>query len=573
MPSSAFDDYIKTRLKFKKKGKALERRFAEWRRIWKQKGPVEFAHKILKREPKYGKKIELSEEQQRFLMDLGMYGVKFAILISGRGGGKSLLFAIYVAWRIFTHEFWGITVMGGSETQSAEENKYVKWWIVNSDDLAEFTATATKKTVETHCDSYAIFTPCSESAARGPHPKELIIDEQATGEKEGKGEIIESALGQVTSSTDIHIIKGSTAQFVFGDFLQTWDNAESMGYTKYHWALAKHISGEKDIYKVFHDKDPEMWISNCPWIPTENIRHLRKEYSDDKWLVEILGGISKSSGLVFSRDDIEYCTCTLCPDEGKPCIPYKEGHCLLIQKTMFMEGEDPSNIPKSTKKALEKVKLRVEGIDWGKTAPTCYTALGKWKNKVFVLHNEEKVGVSDDEKIDTGADVAKEFGIQVIRPDPREWSYCNALTKKGFAVHELFSFEGGDEKGNYLFTLRRLVERHNLRIPCKYKLLIDCLKAIAYDDRGKVIKKRDHHFDSLLYGASYYGEIQDDEKFWEDVSGKVTKEQRKAQASTEPDKVEHIEDWESWAKREKEKKDDGLDEEDDFPWGHGVDMW
>jgi len=579
--SSAYDEEIKLRLKFQTKNPMEHKDYAEWRRYYREKGPVAFAEEVLIIDPETGGKITLSEEQKRFLNDLAFNGVKFVILIAGRGGGKSFLLAIYVAWRIFTHEFWGITVMGGSAEQSNKENKYIKFWIINSGGefngkkirLIEYAPKPTKKEIWTYSNSYALFTPCSDTAARGPHPKELIIDEQAAGERAGKGEIIESALGQVSTSSDMHIIKASTAQFVYGNFLKTWDDAEKLGYTRYHWALAKHISGDEDIYKHYHDTDPEMWISNVAWVPTSNIRAFRKQYSDDKWLVEILGGIGKSSGLVFNRDDIELCTCTICPDDNKPCRPYKEGHCLLIQTVMYKEyGIFPP--PESTIEALKGVRVRVEGIDWGDVSPSCYTALGKFKDDVFVLHNETKMGVTDDEKIGTAVDVAREWNINIVRPDPREWAYNNAITKKGLTVHKLFSFDGPEEKGKYLFTFKRFIERHKFHIPVAYKEFIDCLRQISYDQDGRIVKKRDHNFDSGLYGISYYGELQDDADWWKDVRGTLEEPKEKTEEekkSEEEGNVRHIKDWETWAKKDKwgDPKQNAEDEGLDFPWGEG----
>lgn len=582
--SSAYSEEIKLRQKWINRNASEHKDYGEWRRYYKEKGPVAFAEEWLKIDPETGKQIILSSEQKRFLNDLAFNDVKFAILIAGRGGGKSFLFAIYVAWRIFTHDFWGITVMGGSAEQSGKENKYIKFWIMNCKGefgeqkreikLIELAPKPTKKEIWTQSNSYAIFTPCSDTAARGPHPKELLIDEQAAAEKAGKGEILESAIGQVSTSEDMHIIRASTAQFVYGNFLKTWDDAEKLGYKKYHWALAKHISGDPDIYKHYHDKDPEMWISNVPWVPTANIRAFRQQYSDDKFLVEILGGIGKSSGLVFNRDDIEACTCTLCIDDNKPCVPYKEGYCQLIQRTMYLNYgiEEP---PKSTIQALKAVKQRVEGVDWGDVSPSCYTAFGIFKHDAFVLHNETKMGVSDTEKIQTAIDIAREWEIGIVRPDPREWAYNNAIAKKGLTVQPLFSFDGPEEKGTYLYTFKRFVERHSVHIPCIFQDFLKCLKQMGFDDNGKVIKKRDHNFDSGLYGISYYGELQEEEDWWQGVREEKSKDEeleKKPNPNEEQinENVTIVKDIESEVikRREKEKKqleDEGLD----FPWGEG----
>ena len=49
----------------------------------------------------------------------------------------------------------------------------------------------------------------------------------------------------------------STAQTISGDFYDTWRNAEAKGYKRYTWSLAKHISGNKNIYEVYKDRNPK----------------------------------------------------------------------------------------------------------------------------------------------------------------------------------------------------------------------------------------------------------------------------------------------------------------------------
>jgi|GEM_PF-2397470 len=580
-----YDEEMRLLKKWRKKDVRVHREFAEWRRRWRVKGPVEFAHKILKVDPESGEPLILSEDQIEILLDLSKRGVRLAVLVAGRGAGKTFVIAVYVIWRIFTHEYWGISCMGGSAEQSAKIHKYISYWVNNCPELMEYWVKCTTKEIKTYSNSYASFLSCSGTAARGPHTKELIIDEEAAGEKAGKTEHIEASLFQVSTSSDIHIIKSSTAHYIHGDFLRTLNNAEKLGYKKYQWSIARHVSGEDPI-KHYQDHNPDNWFSNVPWIPDLNIQILRKDRSNDKWLVEALGGVSIASGLVFNPADIDACVCSRCLDEGEECKPYKEGHCPIIQMQMQLEGLPPNKIPHSTALALQRVGMRVEGVDWGKVSPCAYSAMGKFRRIVFVLAHKELVGQSDRDKIDEAIEMAKEWNIEIVRPDPREWAYNNELGEKGFTIHELFADKGPDDKGEYIFTAKKYIERHWVVIPCVFEDLIRSLKNLTWDETGKIRKSDDHSFDAFLYAISYYGEMAEQAAFWKAVQRKPAGaiqdeklmekiiEQRKEnkEKSGDPD-IEIIEDWEAWIRKKRWEKEEGEDEDEGFPWGEGVNMW
>jgi hypothetical protein len=345
---------------------------------------------------------------------------------------------------------------------------------------------------------------CSETSTRGQHVKEFICDEEASGEKAGGGEFIEAAFLTVSTSKDIRIIRSSTVHYIQGAFYQTWVDAEKLGYKRYRWSLAKHVNGG-DIYKTYHDTDPKNWLSNVPWTKDETIQQQRRRItSDDRWLVEILGGISIASGLVFKSTDVDACTCNECDE----CEPYKEGKCPLVQYYLQLEGMRQEDIPLSTRKALQFIGDRILGIDWGKIAPDCYSVVGKYKKTVFVLDFEELYGQTDDEKTDTAERLAKKWYVEIMRPDPEPPPYSNTLRDKGYTIHELWA-SGGQEKEEYLHVLKGLIEHHNIKIPKAFEDLIRSLKNLTYDKQGKIYKNDDHAFDSLLYAVSYYGEIEE----------------------------------------------------------------
>jgi hypothetical protein len=300
----------------------------------------------------------------------------------------------------------------------------------------------------------------------------------------------------------MRIIKSSIPHLTFGDFLETWNESEKYGFKRYQWSLVKHISKEKNPYLIYEDLNPYHWFSNVPWSSDETIRIFRRQKSNEEWLTEALGAVSISSGLVFKPADLDACICKEC----EVCHPYEDGKCPLVQYHLNLEGMKTKEIPATTHLALQYVGERLLGIDWGKIAPDCYSTIGKYKDIVFVLDFDELYGQSDAEKIATTVKFTTKWGIEIIRPDPEQWSYANKLLDMGYAVHELFSFEGGQEKERYMFTLKKYIERHQIKIPKAFHALIRSLKNLTYDKMGKVRKVDDHPFDSLIYSISYYGE-------------------------------------------------------------------
>jgi hypothetical protein len=348
-------------------------------------------------------------------------------------------------WRIFTHDNWHIACMGGSQDQSDKIASYIAGWIRQNKTLEIYTLKNIKKETKTYSNSSASFHACSGTSVRGPHTTELIIDEQAAGEEKGGQRFIRAAIYEVSTSPDIRIIQSSTAQYVHGDFLKTWNDADKLGYKRYSWSIAKHISGNKDPYQVYQDSIPKNWKSNLPWIPDINMEILRTKASNDEWLVEALGGISLSSGLVLAPNDLKACICDG-RGECNGCRPYENDYCPIVQYVVnVLEGV--GSVPQKTADALKMfIHERVMGIDWGRGAPCAYTVLGKFRDWVFVLEAQEATGLTDREKIEMADNLAKKWDIEIIRPDPEQWVLNGMLAEKGYAIHELFSFEGGCEK-------------------------------------------------------------------------------------------------------------------------------
>ena len=91
--------------------------------------------------------------------------------------------------------------------------------------------------------SYARFPACSETAARGPHVSQVMVDEVCVGESKSSGgaKAVRSARGQLTSSSRSILLYTSTAQYIFGTFFRTWSYAEKLKWKRYR--LSHYLQG------------------------------------------------------------------------------------------------------------------------------------------------------------------------------------------------------------------------------------------------------------------------------------------------------------------------------------------
>ena len=521
-----FSEEEEAYLKDADSGQSVEIAYKPWRAEWKRKGPIEFANQVLQIDPKTGKSLLLSQDQINFLLDICINGVKYAIISAGRGTGKSFVLAVYVAWRIYTHEYYNISVIGGSEDQAKEVQNYIKGWIRNNKDMRKFTLKNIRREIKTFANCSATFKATSETSVRGPHVNDIIIDEEAAADKSGKTEEVKAAIWEVSTSSNAIIIKSSTPTSIAGDYIETWENSEKMGYKRYQWSIAKYINKNMtNPYLIYKDSNPFHWFSNAPWITDEAVQALRRQRGDEEWLSEGLGCFSIASGLVFKTPDIVACTCDKC----QICEPYKSGikadgkACILPQYYLAYEGMKPEDIPRDTRLATQYIGERIEGIDWGQgVAPDAYSVIGRYKKTIFVFDFKELQGQTLEEKTTTAINMANKWGVEIFRPDPAQDAYNEILRNQGFTLHELWSEGGGQDKEKYILVLKKVIEDHTIKIPKKFSVLLSCLKNLTYEKGGKIRKVNDHAFDSLLYAVSYYGELDEGEDFAAATKGGTT---------------------------------------------------
>jgi len=472
------------KLKQKKRQAGKEVSLDQLRKHYREVGPIVFCEEL--KLTVRGRPVTLSDDQKRFLTDVWKGKVRLIAVVAGRGAGKTLVLAVYVAWKIFCFDGTDISAMGGSAEQSEKIQAYITEWERRNDFIRKSIRKNVQRRIQAQSYNEVIFMSCSGQSVRGPHTNILIQDEVCAGEEAGEIKHIRAAEWEVSTSPDIQIIKTSTAQYVFGDFVDIIEDPEHYGYKVYRWSIAKHESGITDPYSIYKYKTG--WSPNVPWIKQEAIDILRKNKSDYEWLVEALGGVARRSGAVVNPEDLKIAICKLCD----VCVPYSDS-CVVKPDI------------------LKKITERYLGIDWGRNAPHAFTVVGRLKNKVYILFNEELIGVRDEEALKTAEDLCKLWTIPIVLPDPAQYPFNNQLIERGLTVYQLFTQYGGQEKLRYASNTIRHFERYILFVPQKFEKLIRSVRGLSYDSKGKIRKKNDHSWDSLMYALSEYREdIQKD---------------------------------------------------------------
>lgn len=521
-------DYAKEKQKQRiQKGKKQVDR-VEWQKYWRDAGPVRFGEEVLTcpldvpsypdwkklqtekkvclgcsmssgREIKHRKfrpngipyHIIFSEDQKKFLTDLWKKDLKLVLVAAARGAGKTFCLGVWNCWQISTQDKYSITCMGGSSDQSEIIQDYIDGWRLDVPMLIKIinrSLHGIKKRVETIGRGTIKFPACSLLSSKGPHVNEVDIDEACVAEykSEDGAKAVKSVMWQLTGKRIGRLILLSTADYIGGQYYEYLKNPKEYGFEVYQWAIAKHVS-DKGRLETYTDKDPSHWKPNVWWLTQKEIETKRLTKSDDEWLTQALGGATMASGAAFKKDDLDVVICALCDN----CEPYNWEKCKLCKMGMLGTPEDP------TKYIIE----RRGGWDYGvSTAPCALTIIGRKKDVVFVLHNDEQKGLREGEKIDWIDREMKRWKANIFIPDPAVsgQNITQKLRDMGYADYIIPEHE----KTGRVFNVINFVEKHKIIIPKKFWYLTDSLRKLAWvkkGDKQKIRKVDDHSFDSLQY--------------------------------------------------------------------------
>lgn len=542
--------------------KHKELQIGKWQEYWRKAGPVRFAEELLTcprdvpihpdfnplnnpeiwcdgckskhsrfRENGSPYHIILSGDQEQFLNDLWKKDDKLILLAAARGAGKTFCLGIWNCWQISTQDQYSITCMGGSSEQSELIQEYIDNWRIDIPILAKIiyrSLHGIRKVCYTIGRGKCRFPACSMLSSKGPHVNEVDIDEACAAEdkSEDGARAVKSVMWQLTGKRVGRLILTSTADYIYGTFYEYMKYPKKYGFVVYQWAIARHISG-KSAKETYTDKDPNHWLPNVWWLTEDEVYKKRQTKSDEEWLSQALGGASMASGAVFKKADLDVAICDLCEE----CIPYNWEKCKLCKLLKLGVQEDP------TKYIIE----RRGGFDFGVSeAPCALTIFGRKKDVVFVLFNDEQLGLREEEKINWIFDNMGKWRTWTFIPDPAIGgkSLNEKLEDKGYAVYIIPE----SEKIERVFNVINFVEKHKIVIPKAYWYLTQSLRKLAWK-KGKIRKIDDHSFDTCQYGMVDYrveefGNILDE--FLEMISDKDKQKKKEMDEGLSIDKLFEI---------------------------------
>ena len=505
-----------------------------WRKYWEDAGPIRFAEEYLfcppnvppypnwqaLQEEKYCegcKKIHkkfhdngvpvhiiLSEDQKTLLIDVWKNGIRLVLISAGRGAGKTFTYGVWDCWRMCMREYYEITCMGGSSEQSKIIQRYMDFWRRSHKEVGWIIHISSKaignRGCRTRMHGEIRFIPCSPTAAMGPHVNEVQVDEVCAAESKGiEGqEAIEAIDWQVTGRPETYVWMTSTSHFLLGKFYEILTNPTKYGFKVYFWGIAKHTSG-KLSNQIYTDRDLTHWEPAVWWVTQDEITKLRRRKSNEEWLCWALGYPSLASGQVFRQGDLNAVVCSLCEKEGNECIPYKFGHCKLID--LFKLGDEVDSI--------KNVGDRKAGFDFGDPSPCALTIGGTRQTQIakiiFILYSEEQKGLTQSDVIDWLKNKLNLFNVQEFNPDPSiGGKHINEVLGNEIAINILD--EGAKEER--VQNMKAIVEKHVTIIPIAFWQLINSLKSVHRDNLGRIVKYNDHSFDSICYLCTDWGDLE-----------------------------------------------------------------
>lgn len=338
-------------------------------------------------------KIKLIPKMAAILADLFYGRVDKLILWANRGGGKSLLAAVFM-WISFVYKRKSCLNMGGAGNQARRVYDYTKQFWHNFPGMLEGMLSREPLLQSTEMKNGSkLICSTSVSTAIGEHIGLFVADEACT-DRPGADHDLMRAMQGAMSEEPHTIFLLSTFHLPVGFFADVWDSAEDLGFTKVSWNCFDTMGACKEGLDLATEEDPDAVEAFCKvecslsWqVDTHD------EYGNvtgQKW-VGCLGHARTSTGwqnrkMVLDEQKINQGT-RIFPVEHACIRPEREGQ--IYNRALIEACLAPSF-------ALCMDRQKTIGIDWGLTQ--CAVVLvGEWaeenreKDKPMI----EGVGVID----------------------------------------------------------------------------------------------------------------------------------------------------------------------------------
>ena len=476
-------------------------------------------------------KIKLIPKMAAILGDLFYGRVSKLILWANRGGGKSLLAAVFM-WISFVYKRKSCLNMGGAGNQARRVYDYTKQFWHNFPGMLEgmLSRDPLLQTTEMKNGSKLVCST-SVSTAIGEHIGLFVADEACT-DRPGADHDLMRAMQGAMSEEPHTIFLLSTFHLPVGFFADVWDNADELGFTKVSWNCFDTMGQCNEGMDLATEEDPQAIEAFCK---AECSLSWKVDTHDEfgnvtgqKW-VGCLGHARNSVGwqtrkMVLEEQKINQGT-RIFPVEHACIRPEREGN--IYSRTLI----DACVVPAFN---LCMDRQKVIGIDWGLTQ-CAMVLVGEWveanpEDEKFPI---EGVGVIDvvymsNRLTDVVVDQIKrwqlKFGDDVVVRADGSHPYCNReVATHGYRVVPVH----GDRKLLGEDNLARWLGSGHFRILDGFELFVTQLHNLRRNVlTGKQLKRNvdgeegDHGPDALKFAMMQYDYVR-----W---SKKRTQEREKA---------------------------------------------
>jgi len=442
------------------------------------------------------------------LYELFYLKVRRAILWKPRGGGGSLIAAVFI-WLMMIYRQMSFLDLAGSAEQAQNVYEYTKqFWDCFPklrDDVLVRSPLANETKMKTFTSLKCIST--SQTAARGKHKPGFVGDE-ACQEQARASEVFEAAMDGLTSEENNVILLCSTFHYPFGFFADYWDNAEEKGFKHYKWDIfdtMKTCDANIDCKKCFLTEKREV----IDPITKKVITH---HYVGCNGKARTTKGFTSRGNVILAKKrnilsfDVEYGGER--PEQGGRIYNENDTDIAIIDEItikdvisanvgiLFVETEEYILIP-------EVIALR--GAPIGQIKQIC----GRWRT------------------------ICKRWGIPTsefqVYPDGEDAYNCKEIELAHYIVYPVHFVKhksvGIGNVGNYLIYRKlKILNKGDAK-----KILKKQMKKYHRDDKGKIVKKDDHGPDCLMAGLLRYNFLK---KFYNLLMQSAAEEDLEAMKST-----------------------------------------
>lgn len=427
----------------------------------------------------------------KLFKDIYTEKVRRAVVCAPRGGGKTFI-AAALAFAVWFFLGWNVVIVAGSREQALRAIEYISA-LLGQPEIKDYVGDETKTLITGKGGNWIKACPASTKAIRGIHARGrkilLIIDEEA----EVEATVLRSALNVVRDAKFSTILRLSTYHKVVGSFADLVDNHRQLGYTLYKFdsfdVCARCKDKCDDCFAAYAANRPDAAALTAEfrdmyctgrghkgegWLQIPEIRQARVEQNREWFETENMGWKPSGEGMVLP------------PDKVKAAFEA----VAALRPTANSE--------------------RWFCIDWGFKGMTAVNLLERVGEDVNHLASREFSLTTFPLILENLQQMAEEFETHTVYADVSHPFENTQLGEAGFEVTPV-AFVAYKETG--AGWLRYLFERGLFHSSAVFGKVKKQLLGWRRNASGQIVKKDDHHCDSLLAGTK---------KLDENFGGRIT---------------------------------------------------